>query len=81
MIIRGGMSEILYYQRLRDLGMPEEYFFSLPYECQKAIMMAGFDKLEKEKRKENAQKKRALRQYEFEERVKEKVLTLIKRKK
>ena len=77
----GSMPEIIYYQRLRDLGMQEEYFLSLPYECQKAIIMAGFDTLEKEKREDNMQKKRALRKYEFEERVKEKVLTLIKRKK
>ena len=81
MITRGGMSEIMYYRKLREIGLSEDYFLNLPYECQRAILMAGSDSLEEKKRKENLQKRRALKQYEFEEKVKEKVLTLIKRKK
>ena len=80
MITRGGMSEIMYYKKLRDLGMSQEYFFSLPYECQKAILMAGDDsKFNEKKARENMQKRMALKQYNFEEKVKEKVLTLLKK--
>ena len=81
MITRGGMSEITYYRQLRNLGLSEEYFFSLPYECQKAILMAGnTEREDRKKRIDNFQKKTALKQYEFEEKVKEKILALFKRK-
>ena len=43
------MSEIVYYKRLKYLGLSEEYFFALPYECQRAIMMAGLDSDKKRK--------------------------------
>ena len=41
MITRGGMSEIMYYRKLREIGLSEDYFLNLPYECQRAILMAG----------------------------------------
>ena len=86
MINRGGMSDIVYYRQLRNLGLSEEYFFSLPYECQRAIIMAGYNEKEDRKQKiNNIQKKVELNQYLFEEKVKEKVkekvLTLLKKKK
>ncbi len=81
MITRGGMSEITYYRQLRKLGLSEEYFFSLPYECQRAIMMAG-DSLREENtvKKSNFRKEIALKQYELEEKIKEKILALFRRK-
>ena len=81
MIIHGGESEILNNNRLRDFGLTEESFFSLPYEYQKAIINAGFDRLDIIKQRDNAKKRRALKQYEFEEKAKEKVLVLLKRNK
>ena len=81
MITRGGMSDIVYYRKLRELGLSQEYFFSLPYECQKAILMAGDSaKFNEKNKRENFQKRIALKQYNFEEKVKEKVLTLLKKK-
>lgn len=79
MIVHGSETEILNNNRLRDFGLSEEGFFSLPREYQIAILNAGFDRLEKIKQRENAKKRRALRQYEFEEKTKEKVLVLLKR--
>ena len=80
MITRGGMSDIVYYKRIRELGMSEEYFFSLPLECQRAILMAGYSK-DNIAKKDNFQKKIVLRQSSFEEIVKEKVLSLFKKRK
>ena len=81
MIIHGGVSEMYTNERLRELGISEECFFSLPYEYQRALLNSGLDTIEKEKQKENARKKMALAQYDLEEKVKEKVLVLFKRKK
>lgn len=80
MITHGGESEMIYYRRLQCLGISEEYFYSLPYEYQKAIIMAGFDRIEKEKKKDDDKKRRALTQYELEENVKKKVLSIFKKK-
>ena len=82
MLTRGGMTEIVFYRRLHNLGISDEYFYSLPYECQQAILMAGnSNKYDNKKKRENFQKRMALRQYEFEENFKEKVKILLKRKK
>lgn len=81
MIIHDGTHEIFNYREIRNMGLSEEYFFSLPYECQKAILMAGMDAAyNRKENRENSQKRRALKQYEFEEKIKEKVLTLFKKK-
>ena len=77
MITNGGIPEIMYYKRLKYLSLSEEYFYSLPYELQKAIIMAGTDNT---KKTDEFRKKMALRQYNFEEKTKEKVLTLLKKK-
>ena len=80
--MHGGPSEIWYYRRMRELGLTEEYFSSLPYEYQKAILMAwDSEKYNRKKQRENFQKRIALKQYLFEEKVKEKVLTLLKKNK
>ena len=79
MITHGGISEIVYYKNLKKLGLSEEYFFALPYECQRAILMAGLES--NNKKKGELQKEIALKQYEFEEKAKEKVLRLIKKNK
>ena len=77
MIMHDGMSEILNYRKIREVGLTEEYFFDLPYEYQKAILMAGLET----QNKNDLQKRIALEQYNLEEKVKEKVLKLLKRKK
>ena len=82
MITRGGMSDIAYYRKLREVGLSEEDFFSLPYECQKAIIMAGDnERSENKKKRENFQKRMALKQYDFEEKVKVKILKFFKKNK
>lgn len=82
MITRGGMSDIIYYKKLRSMGLSEEYFFSLPFDIQNAILMAGNDdEYEASKKREDNRKRNALKQYEFEEKLKEKVKTFLKRKK
>ena len=81
MITHDGMSEILYYRKLKSMGLNAEYISDLPEEYQKAIVMAGIsDAYENRKKRENFQKRMALKQYDFEEKVKEKVLTLLKKK-
>ena len=79
MIVHGGVSEMYTNERLKELGLSEECFFSLPYEYQRALLNSGLDAVNKDK--ENARKKIALAQYDLEEKVKEKVLVLFKRKK
>ena len=79
MITRGGMSEIIYYKKIRELGLSEELFCSLPYECQRAIMMAGTDSIRETQEKSELKKRIALTQYDFEEKVKEKILSLFKK--
>lgn len=82
MITHGGMSEIMFYRRLKEVGLSKEKFFSLPYECQRAIIMAGNSENYDRKQKRIAfQKRMALKQYNFEEKVKEKVLKLLKKNK
>ena len=81
MIIHGGMLEIEYYRKVRELVLSDEDFFSLPYECQQAILMAGdSSNYDMRLKRENDKKRRALKQYELEENVKEKVLSLLKKK-
>ena len=41
MIIHGGVSEMYTNERLRELGISEECFFSLPYEYQRALLNSG----------------------------------------
>ena len=77
MIVYGGVSDIFVRERLRCVNLSEEYFFSLPYEYQKAILNAGLERIAKEKQKEN--EKKILKQYEFERKTKEKVKVLLKR--
>ena len=80
MIGYDGMQEFLNCKKLKDFGISQECFFSLPYEYQKAIIMAGTEAIAKEKKRDEIRKKMALQQYNFEEKVKEKVLTLFKKK-
>ena len=80
MITYWGMSEVYCYDKLKYLGLSEEHFYALPYECQRAILMAGLD-IEEKKKREMFQKKIALKQYEFEDKTKEKILKLIKKNK
>lgn len=79
MIVYGGVSDIFVRERLRCVNLSEEYFFSLPYEYQKAILNAGLERIAKEKQKENGKKRMVLKQYEFETKTKEKVKVLLKR--
>ena len=81
MITHGGPQEIWCHDRIRELGLTEEYFYSLPYEYQRALMMASFDTFDKEKKLNDLRKRMALKQYNFEEKVKEKVLTIFKKNK
>ena len=80
MISHGIMPEIEYYRRLKSIGISEEYFYSLPFELQKAIIMAGVSD-DCTKNKIEFRKKMALKQYDFEEKTKEKVLMLLKKRK
>ena len=81
MIIHDGTQQFLNYQKLQEFGLSKEYFESLPHECQQAILMAGIEAEENRKmERDNFQKRIALRQYEFEEKVKKKILTFLKKK-
>ena len=75
MIPMGEWSEIEFYKRLRSLCLSEEYFYSLPIEIQKVII----SNIEIKKKNE-IRKKIALKQYDLEEKVKEKVLSFLKKK-
>ena len=75
---QGEMSQIIYHEKLKSLGLSEEYFYNLPLELQRAIMMAGSD--DSKNNRDEFRKKVALKQYNLEEKVKEKVLTFIKKR-
>ena len=86
MISRDDFSEID-HNIFKTLGISEEDFLSLPEEYQLAFLyydwqLCNNHNIENERklRRDNRQKRRALKQYEFEEKVKEKVLTLLKKK-
>ena len=80
MISHNKLSEILGENVIKSLGYSEEYFFSLPLECQKALIMSRFE-ANRIKQKEDVRKRMALKQYDWEEKVKEKVLSMIKKSK
>ena len=71
MITSGGPSEMWYHQKLKELGLSEEYFLSLPLECQKALIYGCFNRDKKSGKLDDFRKKIALKQYNFEEKVKE----------
>ncbi len=82
MITREQMYEILYHQKMREISLSDEYFYALPFEIQKAIIMSGYsEKYDRRQKIANFQKRMALEQYNFEEKVKDKVLKLLKRAK
>ena len=80
MISHNKLSEILGENVIKSLGYSEEYFFSLPLECQKVLIMNRFE-ANRIKQKEDVRKRMALKQYDWEEKVKEKVLSMIKKSK
>ena len=81
MIIHGGISELYIRNTINALGINEDKFFSLPREYQQALIMGEIEREQAEKDKiNNYRKKLALKRYEFEEKAKEKVLTLLKKK-
>lgn len=77
MITNRGVPEEISYMMLRSLNLSKEYFYSLPYEIQKAIIMTCINNI---KTTDEYRKKMALKQYNFEEKTKGKVLTLLKKK-
>ena len=81
MITRGGMVDIIFYRKIRENGLSDEVFSSLPIEYQKAIIMAGIDEVDNKEKLDNFRKKIALKRYIFEEDVKEKVYKLVKKNK
>ncbi len=80
-------------RRIRDIyGMSPELFYGLPYDIQQALIIASHEEcLSKEKKESNKEshnskfdnflKKMALSQYEFEESVKVKVMSIFKKNK
>lgn len=71
----------------KTLGVTREQFLSLPEEYQMAFLYYDWQICNNSNidddcriRRENRQKRRALKQYEFEEKVKEKILTLFQKK-
>ena len=81
MISHGGPSEIQYLRKARELGISEEVFNSLPYELQHAIIMHGQEENPDEKRMVELEKRIALKQYLFGEKVKVKIKSLFKKNK
>ena len=80
-------------KRIRDIyGMSPELFYELPYDIQQALILSTHEELMSREQKEskkgsysarfdNFLKKMALSQYEFEESVKVKVMSIFKRSK
>ena len=71
----------------KTLGIRKEQFLSLPEEYQQKFLYYDWQicnnrniENDRRKKRENRQKRRALKQYEFEEKVKEKILSLIKKR-
>ena len=81
MITHGGSSDIWYYRKRKEMDILEEYFYSLPKEYQEAMIRGEFTKIDRKKQIDNFRKRIALKQYDFEEKVKEKVLSLLKKNK
>ena len=79
------MNREMYYLIERDiiknLGLSEEYFFSLPHDIQEALLTGGMGKPNKENKFDAFRKRMALKQYDLEENIKEKILTLLKKNK
>ncbi len=80
MISYMAFSEILEHDVAKDLGISENVFMSLPIEYQKALINGCFEREIKRNRLDNFKKRLALKQYNFEENLKDKVLSMIKKK-
>ncbi len=80
MITHGGISELFDHKIMNTYGFTKEQFYSLPYEYQRALILGHLEMVDKQKEKDNSKKRRALKQYEFEENVKKKVLSIFKKK-
>ncbi len=80
MLTRVELSELLGHDIIKELGITEEVFLSLPSEYQKALIRGCFERIVKESRTDIIRKKLALRHYDFEEKVKEKVLSMFNKK-
>ncbi len=74
------LSVMLGYDLEKNLGITENVFLSLPIEYQKALIKGCFDRQVKANKLDNLRKRIALKQYNFEEDLKEKVFSLIKKK-